>query len=250
MFTVFGMMIGSFMNAVIYRVPRGISISRPRSHCTTCKKTIYWYENIPLLSYIFLRGKCSKCNTPYSIEYPLVEVVIGLVSLALAPKFLSSNSILIYAFQFSVFCSLFCHFVIDIKHKILPDSINIYLGILFLTYSIIYLPVEHYLIGGLIGFGFPYLVTYAFYKLKGQVGLGGGDIKLFSVLGLYLGPVGVINNIFLSCFFGALFSLFMMSIGKMTRTSKLAFGPFIILVAVFQIYFPSLFKAFSRLWSI
>ena len=249
-FVIFGMMIGSFLNAVIYRVPLGISIARPRSQCTKCKKLIFWYENIPLLSYIFLRGKCSKCSEPYGIIYPFVEVFIGIVSLLLMPKDLSSQSLLIYSFHFSVFCALFCHFCIDIKHQILPDSINIYLGLVLLVYSALFFPMQHYLLGAVIGFLFPYGVTYIFYKLKGQVGLGGGDIKLFCVLGLFLGPIGIINNIFLSCFFGALFSLVMMALGKMSRQSRLAFGPFIILVAVFQIYFPEYFRAFSRLWSI
>lgn len=238
------------MNAVIYRVPRKINIAVPRSHCTSCKKQIFWYENIPILSYIFLRGKCSKCKTPYSIQYPLVEAFVGFVSLSLFPSSLDSMSIMYYFLYFSIFCALMCHFIIDIKHQILPDSINIYLTLTFLCIALIkYTPV-YYLSGLAIGFLFPYLVTLAFYYLKGQQGLGGGDIKLFAALGIILGPVGVINNIFLSCFFGSIFSLVMMALGRMSRNTKLAFGPFIILVAVFQIFFPSLFRQFSSLWSI
>lgn len=109
---------------------------------------------------------------------------------------------------------------------------------------------QHILIGLSIGFGFPYGVTYAFYKLRGQVGLGGGDIKLFAVLGIFLGPIGIINNIFLSCFFGATFSLILMSLGRMSRESKMAFGPFILIVAAFQIFFPDQFRIFSSIWSI
>lgn len=243
-------MIGSFLNAVIYRLPRKINIAVPRSHCTKCKKLIYWYENIPVLSYIFLRGKCSKCKEPYSIMYPLIELFIGLVSVALIPNTFSSIGLMYYFLYFSLFCALFCHFVIDIKHQILPDSINIYLAVGFLCIAFLKYSPTYYLVGALIGFLFPYSVTLAFYYLKGQQGLGGGDIKLYAALGIVLGPVGIINNIFLSCFFGALFSLIMMSIGKMSRNSKLAFGPFIIIVAVFQIYFPALFRQFSSLWSI
>ncbi|ATH06498.1 hypothetical protein BIY24_00635 [Halobacteriovorax marinus] len=249
-FFIFGAMIGSFLNAVIYRLPRKINIAHPRSHCTKCKKLIYWYENIPILSYIFLRGKCSKCKEPYSIQYPLVELFIGLVSIFLMPRSLDSMSIMYFFLYFGIFCALFCHFLIDVKHQILPDSINIYLGLSFLCISLLKNPPVFYLSGAAIGFLFPYLVTLAFYHLKGQQGLGGGDIKLFAVLGIILGPVGIINNIFLSCFFGALFSLVMMGLGKMSRTTKLAFGPFIIIVAVFQVYFPTLFKQFSSLWSI
>ncbi len=243
-------MIGSFLNAVIYRLPRKINIAFPRSHCTSCKKLIYWYENIPILSYVLLRGRCSKCKTSYSVMYPAVEIFIGIVSVLLIPKNLNSMSLMYYFLYFSLFCALFCHFIIDIKHQILPDSINIYIAVVFLCISLLKYSPSYYLLGALIGFLFPYLVTLAFYYLKGQQGLGGGDIKLFAALGIILGPIGIINNIFLSCFFGALFSLIMMALGKMSRNSKLAFGPFIIIVAVFQIYFPTLFRQFSSLWSI
>ncbi len=247
---IFGSMIGSFLNAVIYRVPRKINIAVPRSHCTKCKKQIYWYENIPVLSYIFLRGKCSKCKAPYSVQYPLIEAFVGLVAIFLMPRTYDSMALMYYFLYFSIFCALLCHFIIDIKHQILPDSINIYLALIFFCIAFIkYTPI-YYLSGAAIGFLFPYLVTLAFYHLKGQQGLGGGDIKLFAALGIILGPVGIINNIFLSCFFGAIFSLVMMGLGKMSRTTKLAFGPFIIIVAVFQIFFPALFKQFSSLWSI
>ncbi|PIK14476.1 A24 family peptidase [Halobacteriovorax sp. JY17] len=249
-FFIFGSMIGSFLNAVIYRLPRKINIAFPRSHCTNCKKLIYWYENIPILSYIFLRGKCSKCKSPYSAMYPAVEILIGVVAVLLIPDNLNSMSLMYYFLYFSLFCALFCHFIIDIKHQILPDSINIYIAVVLLCISFLKYSPTYYFLGALIGFLFPYLVTLAFYYLKGQQGLGGGDIKLFAALGILLGPVGIINNIFLSCFFGALFSLVMMALGKMSRNSKLAFGPFIIIVAVFQVYFPTLFRQFSSLWSI
>ena len=249
-FFIFGVMIGSFMNAVIYRIPRSINIAFPRSHCTSCKRVIPWYENIPVLSYIFLRGRCYGCKTSFSIGYPLIEILIGLVSVLLAPKELSLSHLMYYGFYFSIFCALFCHFVIDLKHQILPDSINLYIGALFLTFSILNKTPEFYLIGLLIGFAFPYIVTFAFYKIKGQVGLGGGDIKLFAVLGIFLGPIGIINNIFLSCFIGAVYSLIMMSLKRMHKNTKLAFGPFIILVAVCQIYFPQQFKIISSLWSV
>lgn len=243
-------MIGSFLNAVIYRVPRKMNIAYPRSHCTSCKKMIYWYENIPILSYIFLRGKCSKCKTPYSVQYPIIEATVGLVSVLLMPKSFDSMAVMYFFLYFSIFCALLCHFIIDIKHQILPDSINIYLALVFLCISFLKYSATYYISGAAIGFLFPYLVTLAFYYLKGQQGLGGGDIKLYAALGIILGPVGIINNIFLSCFFGAVFSLIMMSLGKMSRDSKLAFGPFIIIVAAFQIFLPALFRHFSSLWSI
>jgi leader peptidase (prepilin peptidase)/N-methyltransferase len=176
--------------------------------------------------------------------------LVGVVAFLLSPSDLGPTSLMTFFFSFSIFCCFLCHFLIDVEHQILPDSITAYLGLIFLTSSIINHSFQYIGFGFAIGFGFPYTITYLFYKLKGQVGLGGGDIKLFAVLGIALGPIGIINNIFLSCFFGAIFSLVLMSLGKMNRQSKLAFGPFIIIVAVFQIFFPVSFATFSSIWSI
>lgn len=235
-------MIGSFMNALIYRIPLGINIAFPRSSCPHCKKMIYWYENIPVISYLFLRGKCSKCKSKISIRYPLVELFIGFVSVLLMPRSLEINALWNYFFLFSVFCAFFVHFIIDLEHQILPDSINIYLAILFLCSSVLTKPWPFYVSGAVLGFGLTYFVTWLFYMLRGQIGLGGGDIKLFGALGILLGPEGIIHNIFLSCFLGSIVGLSLMAIGKMNRNTKLAFGPYIIIVAVFQIYFEPWYK--------
>jgi leader peptidase (prepilin peptidase)/N-methyltransferase len=96
----------------------------------------------------------------------------------------------------------------------------------------------HWLLGGAFGFAVPLFVTWLFYKLRGQVGLGGGDIKLFGILGLFLGPVGISFNIFFSCFIGAIIGLFMIATKKITKENPLPFGPSILMVASFQIFFP------------
>ena len=118
------------------------------------------------------------------------------------------------------------------------DSLNIYLLVLILSYSAFNFPWTYWLIGGTIGFCAPLAVTWLFYKLRGQIGLGGGDIKLFGILGLYFGPVGIIFCIFLSCFLGALIGLTLIGIGKLTKEKPMAFGPAILIVAAFQIFFP------------
>ncbi|NOT79477.1 MAG: prepilin peptidase [Bacteriovoracaceae bacterium] len=240
-FTIFGLLVGSFLNALIYRLPRDINIALPRSSCTQCKKLIYWYENIPILSYIFLKGKCSGCQSKISLLYPFVEFIVACFAFSIAPKNLEPDSLLNFFFYFSIFCAFLVHFIIDLKHQILPDSITIYMACVFLLLSIFNKPLTFWLVGGLIGLGFPLMVTWIFYKIKGQVGLGGGDIKLYGALGLYLGPVGIMQNIFLSCFLGAIVGIFMIAFKVMKKENPIPFGPFIIVVGAFQIFSPELF---------
>jgi leader peptidase (prepilin peptidase)/N-methyltransferase len=246
-FFVFGSMIGSFLNVLIYRIPLGENFVSERSKCTSCGKLIYWYENIPLLSYLFLRGKCSKCGERISIRYPLVELVAGVMSVYLMPKYISGENIVFYLFHFSIFCALLVHFLIDVKHKILPDGINLYLAIFFFLYAVLNYNYQYWLIGGLIGFLFPLGVTYLFYLLKNKVGLGGGDIKLYGALGLYLGPIGVLYNIFFSCLLGSVIALPLMIFKIISRNTAIPFGPFIIVVAFLQIYFPKFFNSILSL---
>jgi leader peptidase (prepilin peptidase)/N-methyltransferase len=144
-------------------------------------------------------------------------------------------------FYFAVFCVLLCIFIIDINHQIIPDKLNIYLLLLFLAYAIINLPLYYWLIGIALGFGATYFITWLFYKLRGVVGLGGGDIKLFGVLGVYLGPQ-IIYTLFYASFFGALFTGAWMLVRSKNKNTPFAFGPYIVLVAAIQIFFPDLFS--------
>nr|BDT26666.1 A24 family peptidase [Bacteriovorax sp. HI3] len=241
-FSVFGLLVGSFLNALIYRIPREINIAYPRSSCPNCNKLIYWYENIPVISYIFLKGRCSGCGIKISWVYPAVEIITCLFAYTIAPKELSSESIFNFLFFFSVFCCFLVHFIVDLKHQILPDSINIYLATLFAFVGIFTTPWTHWLLGGVLGFGFPFLVSWIFYQLKGQIGLGGGDIKLYGALGLYLGPMGVMQNLFLSCFVGAVVGLSLIATKLIKRDNHIPFGPFIIAVAAIQIFAEDWFK--------
>ena len=235
-------MIGSFLNALIYRLPRNISIAFPRSSCTSCNKVITWWENIPVLSYLFLRGKCSGCKSKISIIYPLIEIISAMASILLMPHDLNLTNLTQYLMFFSIYCAFLVHFVIDLKHQILPDSINIYLAALFATMAVLQGEWMKGFVGGLLGLGFPLLVSWIFYKLKGQVGLGGGDIKLYGALGIFLGPIMVMQNIFLSCFLGALVGLLLIAIKIMKRENHIPFGPFIIVVASVQIFLPSFYQ--------
>lgn len=240
--TLFGAIVGSFLNALIYRLPRGINIAFPRSSCPSCHKVISWYENIPVISWLFLKAKCSGCGVRISWEYPAIEILCAIFAAAIAPKELNPDSLINFLFFFSIFSAFVVHFIVDVKHQVLPDSINIYLALLFLMISIFTSPWTHWLIGGVLGLGFPLLVSWVFYLLKGQVGLGGGDIKLYGALGIYLGPIGVMQNIFLSCFLGAIVGIALIASKVIKRENPIPFGPFIIIVAGFQIFLEGWFK--------
>ncbi len=235
------------MNAVIYRFPRDISISKSRSHCPSCDKLIFWYENIPVFSYLFLRGKCSGCGTRISIQYPIVELVSGVAALLLMPKMLDGLSILNFVFYFSVFECFLALFVIDVRHKLLPNALNIYLALIFTAFGLMQFPVGHVVFGGAIGLLFPLGFTYAFYLLRGKIGLGGGDIKLWGALGLYLGIKGIIFNIFFSCFLGSLIGVLWIATKRIDKSQAIPFGPFILIISFIQIFFPAEFQALTQL---
>ncbi len=235
----FGLLVGSFLNVLILRIPKDENFVSKRSHCPKCNKLIYWYENIPVLSYLLLLGKCSKCKTKISFQYPFIEMITGIFALALSYRFdLSSYGLIHTFFFFMLFCSFLVHFVIDYRHHILPDGINIFIALLMICYSLYYYDYSHWLYGGLVGFLLPLSVTYVFYLLKNQVGLGGGDIKLYGALGLFLGPVNVLYLIFLSCVLGSLVSIPLILLKVIKKDSPIPFGPFIILVAALQIFAP------------
>ncbi|HXH73327.1 MAG TPA: prepilin peptidase [Bacteriovoracaceae bacterium] len=239
-FFIFGLLIGSFLNVVILRLPMKKDLVKTRSACTNCGTKLKWYHNMPLFSFLFLRGKCGFCGARISWRYPLVEFLTGLIAFWLMPKSMNMETISYFIYFFIIACVFICHFFIDLDHHLLLDTLNIYLLMVILPFVAIQFPWHHWVIGGAMGFGAPLLVTWLFYKIRGQVGLGGGDIKLYGILGLYLGPTGIMFTIFLSCFVGALWGIGMIATKRLTKDRPMAFGPSILLVASFQIFFPEL----------
>ena len=243
---VFGLLIGSFLNVVIYRLPRELSIVRPRSSCPSCGHQVAWYQNFPVISYIGLKGKCSSCQTKIGIQYPLVELLVGLFAVLLFPfseglQGIGHVELFKFAVEFSIACVVLAHFVIDIKHQLLPDKLNLYLLAVITPYAALSFPPHHWVVGGIVGFMGPYLVTLFFLKVRGVIGLGGGDIKLFGILGVLLGPIGVINTIFMSSLAGSVIGVALIATKRMSKTTALAFGPYILVVATLQIFFPDFF---------
>lgn len=235
---IFGLLIGSFLNVVILRLPAKKDIVKTRSACPACGTQLKWYHNIPLFSFLFLRGKCGFCGARISWRYPLIELFTGLVAFWLMPTEINTFTMTQFFFYFAVACIFICHFMIDLDHHLLLDSLNLYLLAVLLSYSVFHFYWQYWVFGGAIGFGAPLLVTWLFYKIRGQIGLGGGDIKLYGILGIFLGPIGVMFTIFLSCFVGAVLGVTLIMMKKMTKDKPMAFGPSIILVAAFQIFFP------------
>ncbi len=244
--TIFGSMIGSFLNALIYRIPIRKSIADGRSKCPGCDKMISWYENLPILSYVVLLGKCSKCKWKIPISYLLVELSVAIFAFFVSPTSLEVGDLLSYAFKLSVYSCFVVIFVIDLRHKIIPNKVNLFLAIVFILAVVTTKPYLYWIIGGAIGVLFPLGVTYLFYLIKGQIGLGGGDIKFWGALGLYLGPEGIIQNISYSCLIGSVFAGVLMIMKVVDKKTPIPFGPFIVIISFFQIFTPELITNFTN----
>ena len=245
---IFGSMIGSFLNVLIYRIPRGLGVVWERSSCPHCNMKIPFYLNIPLLGFIFLRGKCRNCKESIHWRYPFVEFLLGCYFIFTFPAVFSPMSIVQWSLIVAIFSILVCHFFIDIDYHILPDRLNLGLLLVSSLYAFLFLNWKDAIIGGVIGFIFPFLISYIFYKLKGIEGLGGGDIKLWGVLGLILGGSGIIQNIFLSSLLGSVIGGSILLIKKENKNYALAFGPYIILSYLLQFHFARFIPSFIKLF--
>ncbi len=238
---ILGAMLGSFINVLIHRMPRQMPATFARSQCPSCNQTILWYDNIPLISYIILNAKCRKCHKRISPRYFVVELFLGLTTLYLFPEKISTTALITFLFSITVLYTFTAIFFIDLDFKIIPNELNIYLGIVFFIFSFFHYHFYHMALGFLLGGGLPLLISWLFYCWKGQIGLGGGDIKLFAVLGIYLGPIEVMRTLFLSCFLGSLIFLILMGFKKANRKTKIPFGPCIVSISFIQICLPNIY---------
>ncbi|MBT8361350.1 MAG: prepilin peptidase [Deltaproteobacteria bacterium] len=234
---IFGTMIGSFLNVVILRLPQpGTSIVFPASHCPNCKTPLHWYENIPILSFTFLRGRCAHCRAPISIQYPTVELLTGLLAAAVAASYGLSLAALGY-FIFSA--ALVTIIWIDIHHQIIPDIISIPGIVMGFCFSFIspLLSWQDSLIGLLVGGGIFYAISYSYYIIRKQEGLGGGDIKLLAMLGAFLGWQSLIFIIFASSLTGSMVGLIAMRSQKKGAFTRIPFGPFLAISGLAYLFF-------------
>ena len=226
-----GLVIGSFLNVLIYRLPRGQQFIKGRSVCPDCGTTIKWYHNIPLLSYLFLRGKCAYCLKPISFRYPLVELLNGLGYLYFFYEQGWSLELGIFAFLTS---GLIVIFFIDLDHQIIPDSITLPGIVLGLGVSLAPggISIVQSLVGLLVGGGSLYLIALLGDWLFKKESMGGGDIKMAAMLGAFLGWQKVLLIFMASAAIGLVVSITIMFFSaKLRKTRIVPFGPFIALAA-------------------
>lgn len=222
---VLGFAAGSFLNVVIYRLPRDQSVVRPRSACPSCRSPIRWYENIPVLSYICLRGRCRMCGGAISLRYPIVEMMGAALA---AVSFYRYGASVHALFAYSFLMALLAVTLIDWEHRIIPDEISVSFALVGIVWSFLRPgpgPWESAL-GVLAGAGILYAVGFAYRLLRKVDGMGGGDVKLMAMIGAFLGIKLVLPVIVLASFGGSIYGLFLMRGGAGGRTS-VAFGAFL-----------------------
>ena len=233
----FGAIVGSFLNVVILRLPQEEgSIVFPASHCPTCKTPLNWYENIPIVSYIFLRGRCAHCNTTISLQYPIVELLMALLTAAVFHRF----GLTVTGAGYFIFCGALLAIIwIDIHHQIIPDLISlpgIVLGFLFSFFNT-NLTWQSSLIGLAVGGGVLYTIAFLYLILRKQEGMGGGDIKLLAMIGAFLGWQSLLFVIFFSSITGTIVGLTAMAKQKKGGATRIPFGPFLSLAALVYLFF-------------
>ena len=235
---ILGSCIGSFLNVVLYRFPFNKSIVIPRSYCPNCKTNISWFDNIPILSWVFLKAKCRNCKKKISIQYPLVELLTGI--LFLIPLYFNSSiysnlNHLTNIFSSWVIISLFILLTIfDLKYYWLPNSLNI-LGIIFSIFLASYysilnnnLVIFFNLLSGLIAFLLFFIISLLGKNFFKKEVLGVGDIKLISFIGFLLGIKGSLVAIYLSFVSSGIFSLIIIFLKGYKKNQYFPFGPFIV----------------------
>ncbi len=233
-FFIFGALLGSFGNVIIYRLPEGKSVVTPRSHCQSCGKTVPWYHNIPIFSWLILRGKCFACGTSFSVRYPLVELLMGLLFLLLYVEF----GIQWLTLEYGIFIfGLVIVSFIDLDHFILPDIFTLGGTVIGLVGAMLN-PQREFLdafFGVLMGGGFLWLIAYAYWAIKKEEGMGGGDIKLLAWIGAVLGWKSIPFVILVSSISGSIIGILIMLKNKGNLKTVIPFGPYLVLGAL--IYF-------------
>lgn len=231
----FGTVVGSFLNVCIHRLPKEESVVVPRSRCPACQAPIKAVDNIPLVSFALLRGRCRACLHPIPWRYPLVEGLTGgLFALTVARFGVSLHAALLLAFL----CGLVVVSFIDLDHQIIPNAVTlpgIPLGLaagLLLGQP----PVLDRLIGALAGAGFLYLVLFYGGVLYGQEAMGEGDLNLIALVGAFLGWRAVVITILVGCLAGSAVGLSLIALRRLGRRQQIPFGPFLSLGAVVALF--------------
>jgi leader peptidase (prepilin peptidase) / N-methyltransferase len=220
-----GLIVGSFLNVCIYRLPRGQSVNWPGSRCTSCLRAIAWYENVPVVSWLALRGRCRNCGERIAVMYPIVELITG--ALFVAGYFIYGWTPLL-AVRLAFACAMVVLFVIDLQHHILPNVITVP-GIVIGFVLSLFLPPgwQSSLIGLIAGGGVLFAIAEAYYRLRGIEGLGMGDVKMLSMIGAFLGWKLVLVTLVLASFAGSVIGIGVIASGRGGMKAALPFGTFL-----------------------
>ena len=232
---IFGLCIGSFLNVCIFRLPASQSITKPRSHCPNCNELIRFYDNIPILSYLVLRGRCRFCKEKISLRYPVVEFLTGLFALVTYLKYgITLEALIYYVFVSALIVITF----IDIDHQIIPDIITLP-GIPLFFAAGFALPGITYIdaiIGILAGGGSLFLVAWIYHLVTKKEGMGGGDIKLLAMIGALIGWQGVLFTIFVASAVGTISGILVMLKARKSMKLAIPFGPFLAIGGIAYIF--------------
>jgi len=237
---IFGAVVGSFLNVCIFRLPAKTSIIKPLSQCPHCHHPIRFYDNIPIISFIVLRGKCRDCDGKISWRYPLVELITAVLSLLLFLQFgLTLRFLIFFIFTAVLIVITF----IDLDHQIIPDVLTLPgIPIFFLlAIFVVKIPWLEALIGLLIGGGVLFAIAFVYELLTKREGMGGGDIKLLAMIGGFLGWKSLIFILLFSSFSGAIVGITAMIIKKQDMKYAVPFGPFLSAAAIAYLFWGDTF---------
>ena len=228
--TLLGLIIGSFLNVCIYRLPRRLSPVRPRSSCTACGHVLSWYENVPIISYAVLRGRCRGCGAPISLMYPVVEAITGAMFLS---GYLLYGPSLLLVVRLMFGCAMIVLFVIDLQHRILPNVITLPGIVVGFVCSVLVGPGwQSSLIGIVAGGGTLWAIAEIYYRVRHEEGLGMGDVKMLAMIGAFLGWKLVLLTLVLSSFSGTIIGLGVLLFKRESMKYALPFGTFLALGAI------------------
>jgi leader peptidase (prepilin peptidase) / N-methyltransferase len=232
----FGAMVGSFLNVCIHRLPRGGSILWPSSLCPSCRTPIRLHDNVPVVSFVALRGRCRACRAPISWRYPLVEAATALGFAMLVWRFGFTWAAASYAL---LLCALIVITGTDLSHRIIPDAVTLPGMVIGLAASATVLPVGflNALLGLLVGGGLLWFAAWVSPYLFGKEGMGGGDIKLLGMVGAFLGWKPALLTILLGALVGSIVGIALIAARVIQRDDYVPFGPFLALGAVIALLF-------------
>jgi leader peptidase (prepilin peptidase)/N-methyltransferase len=264
--TFFGACVGSFLNVCIYRIPRDESVVTPRSHCPHCNTLIPWYLNIPVASWLFLRGTCASCKGPIAFRYTLVELLTAMLFLAVFMKWAAPAAMHMLPISHPLIVPVYWLFLaglvlgtfVDFEHFIIPDSVTIG-GMVAGPILSALVPSLHAqevwwrgfavsFIGLAVGFGLLNSVAWIGTKAFKKEAMGFGDVKLMGAIGAFLGWKAVLFTVFVSSLLGSVVGLLLIALGSVKLQSRIPFGPYISAAALIWVFWgPALLDAYMRL---